>query len=117
MAGVLATIGIYGVIAYGVAQRTREIGIRMAIGATRPTVMRLVLRHSLRLTGVGIALGLAGAAALSRFLAGMLFGLTALDSATFASVAVLFAMVALLAAFVPAHRATKVDAIIALRCE
>jgi putative ABC transport system permease protein len=114
---VLAAIGIYGVMAYSVSQRTREIGIRMALGAQRSAVVGLVLHQSLLLTIVGIGIGIAGAAAVSRYLEGLLFGLTPLDPPTFAAVAVMFAAVALFAAFVPARRATKVDPLVALRYE
>jgi predicted permease len=113
----LAVIGIYGVMAYAVTQRTREIGVRMALGARRGDVMSLVLRQGLALAAVGIALGLAGASAATRYLEGMLFGLTPLDRTTFAAVALLFAAVAASAAYVPARRATRVDPLTALRCE
>ena len=113
----LATIGIYGVIAYSVAQRTREIGVRMALGAQPAAVMRLVLGQAAALAAAGIALGLAGAAGVTRYLQGMLFGVTPLDPVTFAAVALLFIAVASVAAFVPARRATQVDPMIALRCE
>jgi putative ABC transport system permease protein len=113
----LAAVGIYGVMAYSVAQRTRELGIRMALGAQKLAVLRLVLGQSLTLTGAGIILGLAGAAAVTRYLEGMLFGLTPLDPYTYLSVAVLFVLVAGIAAYVPARRATKVDPMVALRCE
>jgi putative ABC transport system permease protein len=111
----LAAIGIYGVMAYSVAQRTREVGIRMALGAQRADVISLVLGQSLVLTGLGLAVGLAGAAGLTRYMDAMLFGLTPLDLMTFVAVAALFATVAALAAFVPARRATKVDPLVALR--
>ena len=117
VAGALAAIGIYGVMAYSVAQRTREIGIRMALGARPSAVMVLVLGQSTLVTLVGITAGLAGAAAVTRYLQGMLFGLTPLDPATFAAVAVAFAAVAMLAAYLPARGATKVDPTIALRTE
>ena len=113
----LAAIGIYGVMAYSVSQRTREIGIRVALGAQRSEVVGLVLNQSLVLTVVGIALGIAGAAAVTRYLEGLLFGLTPLDPATFIGVSVMFAAVALVAAYVPARRATRVDPLVALRCE
>jgi len=113
----LAAIGIYGMLAYSVAQRTREIGIRMALGAQRREVMGLVLRQSLTLIAAGLAAGLAGAAATTRYLEGMLFGLTPLDPRTFLTVTLLFTAVATLASYVPARRATKVDPLVALRCE
>jgi predicted permease len=117
VAATLAAIGIYGVMAYSVTQRTREIGIRMALGARRREVLRLVLNQSLVLTAIGIILGIAGAAAVTGYLRGMLFGVTPLDPATFVVVALMFSAVAMLAAFVPARRATKVDPLVALRCE
>jgi putative ABC transport system permease protein len=117
VAGALAAIGIYGVLAYAVEQRAREIGIRMALGAARAHVLALVLRRGLALTALGIALGLAGAAAASRLLQGMLFGVTPLDVRTFAIVAAAFGGVATLASFVPARRATRVDPLIAIRTE
>jgi putative ABC transport system permease protein len=117
VAAALAAIGIYGVIAYAVAQRTREIGIRMALGAPRARVIGLVLGQSLVLTAAGIVLGIAGAAALVRYLEGMLFGLTPLDPATWAGVASMFAIVAAIAAYVPARRATAIDPLRALRTE
>jgi putative ABC transport system permease protein len=117
LAVALAAIGIYGVMAYGVAQRTREIGIRMALGAQRLEVLGLVVGQGLSLAGIGIVLGLGGAAGVTQYLEGMLFGITPLDPATFVVVSLLFAAVAALAAFVPARRATKIDPIIALRVE
>jgi putative ABC transport system permease protein len=113
----LAAIGIYGVMAYSVAQRVREVGIRMALGAEQWSVMRLVLLQSTFVTLLGLALGLLGAAALARFLTTMLYGLTPLDPATYIGVSILFALVATAAAFIPARRATRVDPLIALRCE
>ena len=117
LAVVIAALGLYGVTSYTVSRRVTEIGIRRALGAQRGHVLRLVLGHSLALTGVGIALGLAGAAAVTRALSGLLFGLTPLDSTTFTGVAALFAVVATLAALRPAHRATRVDPRVALRNE
>jgi putative ABC transport system permease protein len=117
IAAALAAIGIYGVMAYSVAQRSREIGIRTALGATRGKVMRLVLGQSLLLTALGIVLGLIGAGGLVHYLDTMLFGLTPLDPATFATASFIFAAVAALAAYVPARRATRVDPLRALRCE
>jgi len=117
VATALSVIGVYGVLAYSVAGRTREIGIRIALGARRGDVLKLVLGHITVLTVAGIAAGLTGAAALTRYLRSMLFGLTPLDPLTFAAVALLFAGVATLAAFLPARRAADVDPLIALRCE
>ena len=117
VAGVLAAIGIYGVLAYAVIQRTQEIGIRMALGAQRAQVLALVLRRGLILTTVGIALGLTGAAAATRYLQGMLFGITPHDPKTFVAVSLMFSFVAAFASYVPARRATKVDPLVALRYE
>jgi putative ABC transport system permease protein len=114
---VLALIGIYGVMSYAVTQRTREIGIRVSLGAARRDVLTLVLGQSLALTAIGIGLGLVGAVLVSRYLETMLFGVTRLDTATFAAVALTFVVVAALASYVPARRATKVDPLVALRCE
>jgi predicted permease len=117
IAAALAAVGLYGMIAYGVAQRRREIGIRVALGATRAQVIGLVLRQSLWLTAVGIVIGVAGAAMLTRYLESMLFGLTPLDPTTWVGVSVLFAIVAVVAAYVPARRATTIDPVRALRAE
>lgn len=113
----LALIGIYGVMAYTVTQRTREIGIRMSLGAARGNVLRLVLRQSLALTAIGVALGLIGAGFAGRYVESLLFGVKPLDAGTFVAVASIFVSVAALAAYVPARRAAKVDPLIALRCE
>ena len=117
LALVIAALGLYGVTSYTVNRRVTEIGIRRALGAQRAHVLGLVLGQSLRLTGVGIGIGLAVAAAMTRSLRGLLFGLTPLDPATFIGVAALFAIVATLAALLPAHRATRVDPLVALRNE
>ena len=117
VAGLLAAIGIYGVLAYAVVQRTREIGIRMALGARRGQVLAIVLRQGAILTAIGLALGLAGAAGATRLLQTMLFGLTPFDPATFAAVSLTFGVVATLACYLPARRATKVDPMVALRNE
>jgi hypothetical protein len=117
LALVIAALGLYGVTSYTMNRRVTEIGIRRALGAQRAHVLGLVLGQSLTLTGVGIGLGVAGAAAVTRSLRGLLFGLTPLDPATFIGVAALFAIVATLAALLPAHRATRVDPLVALRNE
>jgi putative ABC transport system permease protein len=113
----LAVIGIYGVMTYSVAQRTREIGIRVALGARQTQVISLVLGQSALLTFIGIVLGLAGAAMLSRYLEGLLYGVTPLDPATFAAATAFFALAALVAAYGPVRRATGVDPLVALRAE
>jgi putative ABC transport system permease protein len=114
---ILAAVGIYGVISYSVAQRTQEIGIRIALGARSLDVITLVLRDGMRLVLLGIAIGLAGAFALTRWMSSLLFEISATDPLTFAVIALLVALVALLACIVPARRATKVDPMIALRHE
>ena len=113
----LAALGVYGLLAYLVAQRTREIGVRMALGATATTVVRLVLTHALRLTGVGVAIGTLGALLLGPWLASLLFGVNARDAITLAAVAVALMAIAVLASYVPARRATRVDPLVALRSE
>jgi predicted permease len=117
LAMVLAAVGIYGVVAYATRQRTREIGIRMALGARQPQVLRLVLAQGFRLTLMGLAIGLGLSFALTPFLRSQLFGVTATDALTYVSVLVLLCLVALVACYIPAWRATKVDPTVALRCE
>ncbi len=113
----LAAIGLYGVIAYSVSHRTRELGIRIALGAERKDIVNLVVRQGIPLLGAGVALGLIAAAGLTRFLAGLLFAVSPLDATIFVAVAALLAAVALLASYVPARRATAVDPMQALRAE
>jgi predicted permease len=117
LALILAAIGIYGVVAYSVALRTQEIGIRIALGAQSQDVLRLVLGQGARIAFFGVAIGLAAAAALARLLSSLLFSVSASDPITFATVAVLLIAVALLACYIPARRALRVDPIIALRYE
>ena len=114
---VLAAIGLYGVMAYSVAKRTGEIGVRVALGAERRQVMALVLRETLMLTAIGMTIGLAGAAAVTRYLEALLFGLTPLDPATFVAVSGLFVVLAAVAAYVPTRRALRIDPVVALRAE
>jgi putative ABC transport system permease protein len=117
LALVLASVGIYGVIAWNVAQRTRELGVRMALGASRGRVLALVLGEGARLAALGIAAGIAGAFVLSRVLAGLLYGVKATDPLTYVTVPLVLAVVALTASFVPARRASAVDPIEAMRSE
>jgi len=114
---VLAGLGIFGMVSYSVAQRTHEIGIRMALGAQRSDVLRLVLRQGFRVTIVGIVVGLAGAFAVTRLLLSLLYGVSATDAGTFIGVSLLLVSVAMLASYIPARRATKVDPLVALRYE
>jgi putative ABC transport system permease protein len=117
LALVLSSVGIYGVLAYQVAQRRREIGIRMALGAERRDVLQMVLQRILLLAASGIVFGTLGALAITRVLTKFLFEVKPTDPATFAAVAVLLSSVALIAALIPARRATKVDPMVALRYE
>jgi putative ABC transport system permease protein len=117
LALVMASIGIYGVMNYLVIQRTREFGIRLSLGATPTDVLRLVLRRAAVLIGAGTSLGLAGSVLLVRFIAKLLFGTAPLDPLTFAAVPILLAAVALVASYIPARRATRIDPTVALRYE
>ena len=113
----LAAIGIYGALAYNAAQRSHEIGIRIALGAQKRDVLWLIVRQGLALALIGVALGLAAALALTRVLQNLLYDMSVTDPATFVSIALLLLGVACVASFIPARRATKVDPMDALRCE
>jgi ABC-type antimicrobial peptide transport system permease subunit len=114
---ILAAIGIYAVVAYTTRQRTREIGIRMAVGAQQADIRKLVLGQGLRLTVIGLALGLTLSLLLTRFVKALLFGIASTDALTFLSVSLLLCLVALAACYIPARRAMKVEPVIALRHE
>jgi ABC-type antimicrobial peptide transport system permease subunit len=117
LALLLASVGLYGVMSYAVSQRTREIGVRMALGARARDVLRLVVKEAMTMVVIGMAIGLGLAAALSRLISSFLFGVGAMDALTFAAIPILLATVALLASYLPARRAAKVDPLIALRCD
>jgi ABC-type antimicrobial peptide transport system permease subunit len=113
----LATAGVFGVMAYSVSRRTREIGVRVALGASSHDVLRMILGQGLRTVLIGVAIGLAGSLALTRTVESLLFGVTATDPLTFAAVILLLVAAALLACYIPARRATRVDPMVALRYE
>jgi len=108
---------LYGVISYAVTERTHELGVRIALGADRAAVVRLVLGEALIMAGAGIALGVAGALATTRLMQSLLFGVASTDAATFAGISVLLLVTALVASYVPTRRATRVDPMVALRYE
>lgn len=112
---ILAAIGVYSVMSYSVAQRTHEVGVRMALGAQRQDVLRMIVGQELRLILIGVALGATAALAVTRVISNLLFGVTATDPTTFVAVPLLLIAVALLASYLPARRALKVDPIVALR--
>lgn len=117
IAVVLSAVGIYGVLAFAVGQRTREFGVRTALGASSRDVLALVLSQGLLLTGAGIGIGVFGAIALTRYLEGMLFGVQPLDPPTYIAVAALFTAITSVASYLPARRATRIDPVTALRYE
>jgi ABC-type antimicrobial peptide transport system permease subunit len=114
---VLAAVGIYGVMAYTVSERTRELSVRVALGATKRDVLRMVMTEAAALAAAGVVLGIAGAAATTRVMAALLFGVTPTDPSTFASIAAILMITALAGSYVPARRATRVDPMATLRSE
>ena len=117
MALLLGIIGIYGVIAYAVSQRRREIGIRLALGAPQSELRRMFVRYALALAGIGVAIGLVAAASLTRLMSSLLFGISPLDPLTYAAVPVVLLAAALLASYLPAQRAAAVDPVETLKAE
>jgi ABC-type antimicrobial peptide transport system permease subunit len=117
LALVLAAIGVYGVMSYAVTRRTQEVGIRMALGARRSQVLGMVLREGMRTIVLALVVGLAAAAGVTRLLSSQLFGVSAVDPLTFATVPVLLSMVALAACYLPARRASRIDPIVAIRAD
>jgi putative ABC transport system permease protein len=114
---ILAAVGVYGVMSYLVSQSTRDIGVRVALGAQPGNIVGMVVRQGMELAVIGIGAGLIGAAALTRVMSSLLFGVSATDAVTFSAVALTLALIAMLATYIPARRATKVDPIVALREE
>jgi ABC-type antimicrobial peptide transport system permease subunit len=117
MALLLGIVGIYGVISYSVLQRTREIGIRLALGSPRATLQAMIVRHGLFVAGIGVVLGLAAAAGLTRFLASLLFEISTVDPLTYAAVSVVLLAAAAAASYIPAHKASSINPVEALRAE
>ncbi len=117
LALLLAAVGIYGVLSQRISQRTQEIGIRVALGARRDDVLKMIIGEGLRLTLIGIAIGIAGSLALARFLSSLLYGVRSTDPLTVAAVSFLLLLVALFACYFPARRMMRLDPLIALRCE
>jgi ABC-type antimicrobial peptide transport system permease subunit len=117
LALLLAMVGLYGVIAYSVSQRTREIGIRSALGARRIDVLSLVLKQSLKMVAIGMSVGLVLALAATRVLSFVLYGVSSIDPATYIGISIIFIALALLASYIPARRASSVDPVVALRYE
>ena len=117
LALVLAATGVYGVLSYSVSQRTHEVGIRMALGAGTREVLRLFMSHGMRLVLLGVVIGLGGAFVLTRLMSSLLFGVSTTDTTTFVVVALILMVVGVLACYLPARRATRVDPLIALRYE
>ena len=117
LALLLSSLGIYSVISYGVARRTNEIGVRIALGAQQGDVLKLILSQGLRLAVLGVGIGIAGSLALTRLISSLLFGVSTTDPVTFGGVALLLSIVALMACYLPARRAMRVDPMVALRYE
>jgi putative ABC transport system permease protein len=113
----VASIGLYGVMSYLMSQRTREFGIRLAVGASSGALLRLVLGQAAKLVSIGICLGLVGAMVVARAISSLLYGISPFDTATFASVSLVLAVVAFLASYIPARRAASIDPMLALRYE